>query len=215
MILKDSTLASLGKYSGGQCQEWKNYHNYLCSYLLEKGCFTLKKGILNTTGLNFVSENILTAPINDSDLTAAYNSSLDQLLWNCSKIHTVQIWPRRNYVGESESRTWLGGCRQVFVTVFWALRPQGLLWAMLVDAPGLFMTTGGELGPLGMGLLYKLLLSGLHVHPVVLIPVPPTSMFTLLRPNMSPLHIPLSQSVWLVASLNVVLSFFSVEVTLP
>lgn len=79
--------------------------------------------MLNTTGLNFV----LVAPVNDNGLTAAYNSSLDQLLWNCSKIHAVQIWPRGNYMGESESRTWLRGCRQVFVTVFWALRPQGLL----------------------------------------------------------------------------------------
>lgn len=79
--------------------------------------------MLNTTGLNFV----LVAPVNDNGLTAAYNSSLDQLLWNCSKIHAVQIWPRGNYMGESESRIWLRGCRQMFVTVFWALRPQGLL----------------------------------------------------------------------------------------
>lgn len=59
---------------------------------------------------------------------------------------------------------------------------------------GLFMTTGRELGPLGTGLLCELLLSGLHVHPVVLIPVPPISVFTLLHPNASPLHVQLSRS---------------------
>lgn len=88
---------------------------------------TGKKWEPNITGLNFVSENILVAPIKVSGLTAAYISSLNQLLLNCSKTHAVQIWPRGNDVGESESRTWLGGCRQVFVTVCWAPRPQGLL----------------------------------------------------------------------------------------
>lgn len=151
-----------------------------------------KKKEPNITVLNFVSENILVAPIKVSGLTAAYISSLNQLLLNCSKIHAAQIWPRGNYMGESESRTWLRGCKQVFVTVFWALRPQGPLWATLLVAPGLFMTMGGELGPLGTGLLCKLLLSGLHVHPAVLIPAPPISVFTLLHPNASPLHIQLS-----------------------
>lgn len=56
------------------------------------------------------------------------------------------------------------------------------------------MTTG-ELGLLGTGLLCELLLSGLHVHPAVLIPVPPNSVFTLLRPNASPLCVQLSRSV--------------------
>jgi len=67
MILKDSILASLGKYCGGECQERKTYLN-LCSYLVaifvyEKGCFTMKKWEPGITGLKFISENILVAPI--------------------------------------------------------------------------------------------------------------------------------------------------------
>lgn len=135
------------------------------------------------------------APIKVSGLTAAYISSLNQLLLNCSKTQAVQMWPGGNYVGESESRTWLRGCRQVFVSVFWAPRPQGLLSALLLDVPSLFMTTGGELRPLGRGLLCEHPLRGLHVHPAVLIPVPPASVFTLLRPNTSPSRIQLSRSV--------------------
>lgn len=115
-------------------------------------------------------------------------------------------------MGESESRTRLGGCKASVCYSILGPGPQGLFGAPLPAPAGLFMTTGGERGGLGTRLVGQHLLPGLRVHPAASIPARPRASrlgarsAASQRVSLTSPAVPKRSSIralpWLMASLN-------------